>query len=144
LEQHARWGIEHEFGERMIKLYFENGAPDHSITLGPAPWFRIAGNFIRQGPHGTIMGTFRLHHWEVNSHLFARYDCEGPVLVHFEDVHGGQTENFGPFSRLFAQDGVLHVGEKELFAKFIEETQMWHVFPVETYWPVMVIEAGKT
>ena len=125
----------------MIELRFENGTRNAAIVLGPAPWFRVSGNFIRQGPHGTISGTFRMHHWEVNARHFARYDCDGPVLVHFEDAEGGKTEDFGPFNRVYAQDGVMHV-EKELFAKFLEETQMWHVFPIETYWPVMVIKSA--
>jgi hypothetical protein len=124
----------------MIQLYFENGSRDNAAKLGPAPWFRIAGNFIRQGPHGAIVGTFRMHHWEVNARHFARYDCEGPVTLHFEDLEGGKTEYFGPFSRIYAQDGVMHA-EKELFAKFVEENQVWHAFATETFWPVLVIEA---
>jgi hypothetical protein len=122
----------------MIKLLFEDGS--HRVELGPAPWFRIAGNFIRQGPHGSISGTFRMHHWEVGGHHYGRYDCKEPALIHFEDIHGGQTEDFGPYPYLYAQDGVMHVG-KDLFAKFIEETQMWHAFATETFWPVMVVKA---
>jgi hypothetical protein len=122
----------------MIKLIFQDET--HSTSLGPAPWFRIAGNFIRQGPHGSIAGTFRMHHWEVAGHHFARYDCKEGALVHFEDFQGGPSEDFGPFACLYAQDGVLHV-EKDLFAKFIEETQMWHCFATETFWPVMVIKS---
>ena len=123
----------------MIKLLFEDGP--HKVELGPAPWFRIAGNFIRQGPHGSISGTFRMHHWEVNGHHFARYDCKTPALVHFEDTQGGHCEDFGPFSFLYAQDGVMHA-EKDLFAKFIEETQMWHAFATETFWPILVIKSA--
>jgi len=127
----------------MIELDFKSGHPDKPATLGPAPWFRIAGNFIRQGPHGNIVGTFRMHHWEVGGHYYARYDCKGPVLVHFEDLEGGKTESFGPFPYLYAQDGVMHV-EDNLFAKFIEENQVWHAFAMETFWPVLVIESGST
>ncbi len=122
----------------MIKLLFEDGP--RRVELGPAPWFRVAGNFIRKGPHGSICGTFRMHHWEVSGQHFARYDCKEPALVHFEDAQGGQTEDFGPFSFLDAQDGVMHA-EKNLFAKFLEETQMWHCFPTETFWPVLVVKS---
>lgn len=124
----------------MIQLIFEDTAAGKSARLGPAPWFRIAGNFIRQGPHGSIAGTFRMHHWEVGGHHYGRYDCKTPVVLHFEDAQGGASEQFGPFSFLFAQDGVLHA-ERELFAKFIEETQMWHCFATENFWPVMVLKS---
>jgi hypothetical protein len=122
----------------MIKLLFEDGT--HKVELGPAPWFRVAGNFIRKGPHGSICGTFRMHHWEVGGHHFSRYDCKDQVLVHFEDMQGGHCEDFGPYSFLYAQDGVMHV-EQDLFAKFIEETQMWHAFAMETFWPILVIKS---
>jgi hypothetical protein len=122
----------------MIRLIFEDES--HSVVVGPAPWFRIAGNFIRQGPHGSIAGTFRLHHWEVGGHHFSRYDCKEPALIYFEDFQGTPSEEFGPFPFLFAQDGAMHAGSG-LFAKFIEDTQLWHSFPTETFWPVVVIKA---
>ena len=123
----------------MIKLLFEEGT--HQATLGPAPWFRIAGNFIRQGPHNTIAGTFRMHHWEVGGHHYSRYDCKDPVTIHFEEILGGKSEEFGPFPTMFSQDGVIHAGDG-LFAKFIEETQMWHCFRTENFWPIIVIKSA--
>jgi hypothetical protein len=124
----------------MLCLYFSGGPGGETETIGPAPWFRISGNYIRMGPHGTISGTFHMHHWEVNGHHYPRYDCKEPVLIHFEDVAGGPTPDFGPFSSLYAQDGLLHAG-RALFAKFIEETVLWHCFVSETYWPVLVIKS---
>ena len=126
----------------MITLRFSAGGTAPAAagpTLGPAPWFRISGNFIRVGPHGTIGGTFNMHYWEVNGRHYPRYDCPEPAVLHFEDTAGGPTPRFGPCRSLYAEDGVLHVDGK-LFAKFIEETVLWHRFETETYWPVLVIE----
>lgn len=39
----------------MIHLKFEGGASGPDILLGPAPWFRVGGNFIREGPDGIIV-----------------------------------------------------------------------------------------
>jgi hypothetical protein len=123
----------------MIRLHL-SGPTEPPVTLGPAPWFRVAGNFIRQGPHGNIVGTFRRHNWEVESRQYGRIECREPVLVHFEDAAGGPTEDFGPFADFLCLDGALHAGG-EVFAKFMEETQLWHCLPTETYWPVLVVKA---
>ena len=124
----------------MIRLHFD-GSGGPAVTLGPAPWFRVSGNFIRQGPHGAIAGTFRLHHWEVQSRQFVRFDCPDSPAVHFEDAAGGPSEDFGPFAECSSVDGTVHANG-DLLAKFIEETQLWHCLPTETYWPVLVIKTG--
>jgi hypothetical protein len=49
----------------MIHLRFEGVPSEADLTLGPAPWFRVAGNFVRQGPDGDITAIFRNHYWEV-------------------------------------------------------------------------------
>lgn len=125
----------------MIHLRFEGGASGPDVILGPAPWFRIAGNFIRQGPHGTIAGSFRNHYWEVQSRRLIRYFCEEPYTVHFEDAAGGLGIRLGPFSKLWMEDGVFHADDA-LKAKFHEQTQIWHIYDTDTYWPVMVIESA--
>ena len=123
----------------MIQLHFAGLSHVESVTLGPAPWFRIAGNFIRQGPDGGIVATFRKHQWEVQSRYFTRWDSKDRAIIHFEDTAGGATENFGPFARCHASDGVMYADEK-LFSKFVEESQLWHCYPTENFWPVIVIK----
>ncbi|MGE0161033.1 MAG: hypothetical protein AB7T31_16670 [Gemmatimonadales bacterium] len=123
----------------MVHIHFDGRSPTSSLVLGPAPWFRIAGNFIRQGPEGTPVAIYRSHQWDVQGRYFTRWDCKEPGLIHFEDVAGGRTEYFGPFGRFHAADGVLYADD-ELFAKFIEEAQLWHCYATENFWPVLVFE----
>jgi hypothetical protein len=127
----------------MIRLLLEKPPPKRPVSLGPAPWFRIGGNFIRVGPHGTIGGTYRQHQWEVQAQYFTRWDCRERVLVHFEDAAGGATQDYGPFSESYAADGVMHVDNK-LFAKFVEESQLWHCYPTENFWPVMILKPAES
>jgi hypothetical protein len=125
----------------MIRLKFEGGATGPDIVLGPAPWFRVAGNFIRQGPEGEIVGSFRNHVWEVQSRRLVRYFCEETHTVNFEDAAGGRGVQLGPFSKLWVEDGVLHA-DGVLKAKFIDQVQVWSCYETETYWPILVIEAA--
>lgn len=125
----------------MITLKFEAGQPsEQPVVLGPAPWFRVAGNFVREGPYGSIVGTFRNHFWEIQSRAFVRYYCEEPHAVYFEDSLGDVGVRLGPFSNLWVEDGVVH-GDQAYKAKFHEQTQIWHVYETDNYWPVMVIES---
>jgi hypothetical protein len=124
-----------------VHLAFYSPLVARPHVIGPAPWFRVAGNFVRQGPHGSIVGTFRYHHWELQSQHFIRFEVNEPVLVHFEDAAGGASEDFGPFAKLSSVDGVMRVGEGDLFAKFVEDTQLWHCYRTENFWPAIVIKA---
>jgi hypothetical protein len=124
----------------MIHLRFEGGSSGPDVILGPAPWFRVGGNFIRQGPEATVVATFHNHFWEIQSRRLIRYFCEEPYTVCFEDAAGGEGVRLGPFAKLWMEDGVLH-SDDFLKAKFSEQTQIWHVYETDTYWPMMVIES---
>jgi hypothetical protein len=124
----------------MIHLKFEVTSSGPFVELGPAPWFRVAGNFIRQGPDGDIVGKFIHHYWEVQGRRYVRYFCEAPIVIHFDDAAGGQGVRLGPFSKLWCEDGVLHADDY-LKAKFHEQTQVWNHYDTATYWPVLVIES---
>ena len=126
----------------MIHLHFHRASSNDSVIIGPAPWYRIAGNFIRQGPHGAIVGTFRKHFWEVGSEHFPIYECMEPHKIHFEDAEGAVGPVLGPYSRLRVEDGTVTAEEEKLVAKFMDPTQLWLCFESETYWPVMVIESA--
>jgi hypothetical protein len=126
----------------VIHLHFRRANPDSRLTVGPAPWFRIAGNFIRQGPHGAIIGTFRRHFWEVGSEHFPIYECFEPHKIHFEDNEGGVGPVLGPYSHLRVDDGTVTAEEERVVAKFMDPTQLWLCYEADTYWPVMVIESA--
>jgi hypothetical protein len=125
----------------MIELVFGND-PFRRKTLGPAPAFRIGGNFIRQAPDMEIVATYRNHYWETQGEHFVRYDCFSKAEVRFEDITGGSSERFGPFDHFWTADGVLYAEEKPL-AQFRDDSQLWHCIPTDTYWPFMVILEAK-
>jgi hypothetical protein len=125
----------------MVHLRFHSGAANDSLIVGPAPWFRVAGNFVRQGPHGAIVGTFRRHIWEVGSVYYPVYEVAEPHSIHFEDAAGGVGPVLGPYARLKVEDGLMHE-DGGLTAKFMEQAQLWLCYETETYWPVLVIESA--
>ena len=124
----------------MLHLQFKGEGHSHVISIGPAPAFRVSGNFIRDAHSGEILATYRNHFWDVGGKFFTRYDCHQRVSIHFEDAEGGQTERYGPFESLWVADGSLYAAKK-LFAKFIDPTLMWHNHETDTFWPVLVLTA---
>ena len=123
----------------MIHLRMEGGvAPP--VILGPAPWYRIDENFLRQGPHGAIVATFREHVWEMQSARYIRYHCTDPHIIRFEDEAKGESLIVGQFTNTWVEDGILHP-DYMLRARFLFEAQRWHEYRSDTYWPTLVIEA---
>jgi len=122
----------------VIKLHFEALQTQQSITVGPAEGFRVAGNFLRQLPSNQVVGHYARRQWHVRDGHFSRYDCRDPCHVYFLDPDGAKSETFGVFDHLYVADGTMYAGEK-LFAKFIDETLLWHSFELETYWPSLII-----
>lgn len=127
----------------MLRLRFHGVLPGDTPGLQPAPWIRISGNFLRVGPGGEICATLHQHSWAYRDHHYTRWEIEGGACtIHFEDVAGGRAHGAGPLKQLSGVDGVLRGGDR-LLAKFIEETQLWHAFESETYWPVLIIEPTR-
>jgi hypothetical protein len=122
----------------MLRLRFIGINPIHRACLGPAASFRVAGNFIRDAATGEILARYLNHFWHVDAMFFTRYDCPGPVLMHFEDLEGGETPQYGPFEHLSVSDGSVHYGDK-LVAKFIDPTLLWHDIESDTYWQNMIL-----
>jgi len=85
---------------------------------------------------------YKNHFWEIQGQHFTRYDCLDMVSIHFEDVAGDPSESFGPFAYFWVTDGAIYA-ERDLFAKFMEESQLWHCYPADTYWPVMVVTQAE-
>jgi len=126
----------------MITLRFEAMQAQQSVTVGPAEGFRVGGNFLRQLPDSTVLGHYSSHQWHVRDGHFSRYDCREPCLIFFTDREGTPSRTFGPFDRVHVADGTMYVGEK-LFAKFIDETLLWHSFELENYWPNLIIVSAQ-
>jgi hypothetical protein len=123
----------------MISLIFESEQLGKSVRLAPAPFFRITGNFIIQGPDGRVAAKFSNHFWDMQGQkYYTQYSCQDRALIHFEDAIGNASEAFGPFDKIAVADGVTYTNG-QLFARFTEETQLWHCFSTDTYWLSMMI-----
>ena len=126
----------------MVYLEFVGNTPGSSLTLGPATHFRITGNFMRIAPDGTVVARYHNHFWEVQGQHFTVYRSTARTVVHFVDAQGEPSSEFGPFATLSVADGAAYA-DGELFARLVDESQLWHCYSDGTYWPMMIIASPK-
>ena len=81
----------------MIQLRFNSLAGTDPAILGPAPFFRVVGPLLQQGPEGTVVGRYSDHHWEIGGRFVSSYECVDAVVLHFEGPDGEVSGGFGPF-----------------------------------------------
>lgn len=123
-----------------LTIQFSGMQRSQDVHLGPFPAVRIAGNFMRAGPDNHVIAAYARHFWELDGQFFASYQCRNSAVIYFEDHAGTATERFGPYDDIRVADGTMYAGDR-LFAKFIDESILWHSIKLETWWPTLVIEA---
>jgi hypothetical protein len=127
----------------MIQLRFNSMAGTDVSFLGPAPFFRIDGLLLRQGPDGLVVGRYHDHHWEMDGKYVSSHECTDRICVRFEDRAGNVSKNYGPFDQLRFPNGCCYA-DRVLFAELVEETEQWLNRVERTTWPVITISpAGQ-
>ena len=138
----------------MIRLRFNSLAGTDPATLGPAPFFRVAGPLLQQGPEHTPVARYFDHHWEIGSRYVSSYECVDAVLLHFEGPAGATSAVHGPFQQVRFPNGSCYA-DRTLFAELVEHHSApqgpgaeraddvahgrWLHLHDLTRWPVLVI-----
>jgi hypothetical protein len=133
----------------MIQLRFNSLAGTDPTTLGPAPYFRVEGPLLQQGPDHAVVARYFDYHWEIGSRFVSSYECVDPVLLHFEGPRGLVSAAYGPFQQLRFPNGSCYADGK-LFAELVSEHDgggspqdkgrcQWLHRPQLTRWPALII-----
>jgi len=72
----------------MIQLRFNSLAGTDAAVVGPAPFFRVEGPLLRQGPGREVVGRYFDHHWEMGGRYVSSYECADTTRLHFEGPRG--------------------------------------------------------
>ena len=104
----------------MIRLRFNSLAGTEPATLGPAPFFRIDGSLLQQGPDHAVVGRYFDHHWEIDNRFVSSYDCVDAVRLHFVAANGETSETHGPFQHLRFPNGSCYA-DRSLFGELVHE-----------------------
>ena len=112
-----------------------------ALLVGPAPFFKVHGPLLRRGPGEEVIGRYLDQHWEFAAQFLSSFECIEPATLHFEDLQGGRSEFFGPFSELHFPNGSCYA-DSARFAEFIAPEQRWCHIARQLSWPVLVICAA--
>jgi hypothetical protein len=136
----------------MIQLRFNSLAGTDPAILGPAPFFRIEGTTLQQGPDRSVVGRYFDHHWEIGNRFVSSYECADAVLLHFEGQGGESSRVYGPFQQLRFPNGSCYA-DRSLFAELVDDRRSGDGVPADTRtqwlhrgdltrWPVLVFTAA--
>ncbi|HEY6924674.1 MAG TPA: hypothetical protein VI653_14470 [Steroidobacteraceae bacterium] len=135
----------------MIQMRFNSLAGTDPAILGPAPFFRIEGSTLQQGPDRSVVGRYFDHHWEIGDRFVSSYECVDSVLLHFEGPGGALSRIYGPFQQLRFPNGSCYA-DKSLFAELVDHHKsaggapdarsQWLHRADLTRWPVLVVSAA--
>jgi len=137
----------------MVQLRFNSLAGTDPAILGPAPFFRIEGSMLQQGPDRSVVGRYYDHHWEIGNRFVSSYECGDAVLVHFEGPGGESSRIYGPFQQLRFPNGSCYA-DRSLFAELVDGHKsagdasegarpQWLHRADLTRWPVLVVSAAS-
>jgi hypothetical protein len=137
----------------MIQLRFNSLAGTDPAILGPAPFFRIEGSTLQQGPDRSVVGRYYDHHWEIGSRFVSSYECAEAVLLHFEGPGGESSRIYGPFQQLRFPNGSCYA-DRSLFAELVDDQKsaavaaeagpQWLHRADLTRWPVLVVSSAAS
>ncbi|HZU35508.1 MAG TPA: hypothetical protein VFA18_06360 [Gemmataceae bacterium] len=102
-----------------------------SQTVGPAPYFRLEGGSLLQGPHDAEVATFNGGLWTTSKGACITIRATGPVEVRFE-TEGKSCEGAPSLCcDIRLVDGSIRHGTQgeHLLARLDQATQFWHVYP---------------
>jgi hypothetical protein len=126
----------------MIRLRFNSLAGTDPAILGPAPFFRIDGVLLQQGPDHTVVGRYSDHHWEIGGRFVSSYECVEAVRLHFVDANGDTSQSHGPFQQVRVPNGSCYA-DRSLFGELVQDhggaTGQWVHRGSLTRWQALVI-----
>jgi len=109
----------------MIRLRFNTLAGTDLGILGPAPYFRIEGPLLQEGPDRTVVGRYADHHWELDGRYVSSFECAERVHLQFAGASGELSEAYGPFQQVRFPNGSCYA-DRVLMAELLEDGHWIH------------------
>jgi hypothetical protein len=122
----------------MIQLNFNTLQSMSPLKLGPAPYYRVEGASLHEGPHNRVIATYGQRYWQIEGKHVSSYECRDRSQIHFESQDGRTSEVLGPFARLLFPNGSCYADDRRL-AEFVDDANQWLRSTDYTRWFAIVI-----
>jgi hypothetical protein len=100
----------------MITIRF-SGPFVQDVTLGPAPFFQVDRDALRQGSARRLIARHTERAWLIGTRLYSGIEvlgCQIFVGVFDEGIPVGECRVLGPYGRLQVLDGIAYGDGREL------------------------------
>jgi hypothetical protein len=124
----------------MVRLQMSPTLVGSHLTLGPAPWFRVERNELRQGPTESLVGELQNHQWNVRGRNFTVVEVNPGATLQFAGPAGPVSPAYGPYHSVRLADGSVY-GDGQLIARFDDETYLWRCADTQQAWPAVVVSS---
>jgi hypothetical protein len=126
----------------MIRLRFNSLAGTDPAILGPAPFFRVDGTLLKQGPDDTVVARYFDHHWEIGNRFVSSYECADAVRLQLLSADGDMSESHGPFQHVRFPNGSCYA-DSTLFGELVQDhrdkTSHWVRRGSSARWQALVL-----
>jgi hypothetical protein len=121
------------------------GGFGQSEFFGPAPFFELDREALRQGPERTVIARHVRHAWQVGQQHYSSWEVEGPLIAIFTDTLDQSVGSLtmGPFSHLRVANGFAY-GDTRLVAEFTETISKWCSKLDDECWPVIELRSAMS
>jgi hypothetical protein len=109
---------------------------------GPYRSVRFESEVIRAEAGGPVIAKHERHEWYVDGEPYARLQCNGSIVVHFERVDGSRSSRYGPYESVSFIDGVAYVDHR-IFAFVDRSIVDWYCHEDDKHWPLMIVGAEQ-
>ncbi len=125
----------------MITIQMAGGF-SHAASFGPAPFFELDREALRQGPERVLIARHVRHAWVTGRDHFSSFEVKGPVLMIFTDTLKPQAagRTLGPFMQLRVA-GDFAYGDSQPVAEFAETIAQWCGGPDPNCWPLVELRS---
>jgi hypothetical protein len=122
----------------MIKLCLHSTACNTECESGSAPFFKLEGPLLCEGPRSNLVGCLCERSWELGDATGDSLECHERVVVRFVDWDGNSHGDCGPFDGLSLRGNTCYVGDCTL-AYYVDQQNCWRRQSDGTDWPRLLI-----
>jgi hypothetical protein len=108
----------------MLELQFQTIGQTYSVPLALPGGIKIVGPLLMPLPQSSILARYEHRQWHIDGHRASSFECNGKVMLHFEDMEAPKSEAFGPFAHVSFPNGCCYA-DRSLFAELTATTARW-------------------
>jgi hypothetical protein len=103
---------------------------------------KIVGPLLMEVPQDSILARYENRQWHFDGRRMSSFECNGRVMLHFQDSDEHASEAFGPFTHLSFPNGCCYADHR-LFAELTGAAARWRHLRSRKDWQMFMIASAE-